>query len=594
MNAQNLALAKGLVDPSYIEQGSQELRKRETLVRILLSQRCLPEVGWDDSTIGMLLAQLSAMDSNNFVGSVGAGEREARVFSSLVRQRHFGLGHGIGRSGDIAAVQPKAAGSSLIYKLTNKLVLNAIRICGVQKTEAALVLPLATGMSLTLALVTLKSQRPSTAKYVIWPRIDQKSCFKCMITAGCEPVVIENVLEGFELRTDTDAIRRTIIELGAENIVGVLTTTSCFAPRGCDKVVDVAKLCTEYGIGHVINNAYGLQSSKICHEVNEACRLGRVDAWVSSTDKNFLVPVGGAIVAGPSSAFIDSVSRCYPGRASVSPILDLFITLLSMGQSGLKQLLAQRKDVFQRLQSRIAELASRHGEQVLLAPQNSISIAMSVDSITSPSAATVPEASVPSPTATTPPPAPSELSSGRAAASSDNALNISSASSVGSGGSGRTIGGSNRATYLGSMLFSRGVSGTRVVVSGPLPSAVQTPDAIPAAASASEVETDHSGGNHTDRALAAASATSNAASQSDSLASGAQTSPAPGPALPALKGDTRRIDKYTFHNYGSQSNVYPHCYLTAAAGIGMTVADVDVYIERLEKTIVEFKKQFNR
>ncbi len=47
------------------------------------------------------------MDSNNFVKSVGVGEREARVASPLVYKRHFGLAHGIGRSGDVAAEQPK-------------------------------------------------------------------------------------------------------------------------------------------------------------------------------------------------------------------------------------------------------------------------------------------------------------------------------------------------------------------------------------------------------------------------------------------------------------------------------------------------------
>lgn len=40
------------------------------------------------------------------------------------------LGHGIGRSGDIAAIQPKAAGSSLLMKLTNSLVLDCIKRCG--------------------------------------------------------------------------------------------------------------------------------------------------------------------------------------------------------------------------------------------------------------------------------------------------------------------------------------------------------------------------------------------------------------------------------------------------------------------------------
>ena len=40
------------------------------------------------------------------------------------------LSHGIGRSGDIAAVQPKAAGSSLLMKLTNSMVLDAIKLAG--------------------------------------------------------------------------------------------------------------------------------------------------------------------------------------------------------------------------------------------------------------------------------------------------------------------------------------------------------------------------------------------------------------------------------------------------------------------------------
>ena len=47
------------------------------------------------------------MDSNNFPENVGIGEREARVACPLVARRHFRMAHGVGRSGDIAAVQPK-------------------------------------------------------------------------------------------------------------------------------------------------------------------------------------------------------------------------------------------------------------------------------------------------------------------------------------------------------------------------------------------------------------------------------------------------------------------------------------------------------
>ena len=74
------------------------------------------------------------------------------------------------------------------------------------------------------------------------------------------------------------------------------------------------------------------------------CRRGRVDCFVQSTDKNFMVPVGGAIVCGPQGALVDKVSGLYPGRASMSPVLDLFVTLLSLGQKGWTQLLQERKE----------------------------------------------------------------------------------------------------------------------------------------------------------------------------------------------------------------------------------------------------------
>ena len=70
------------------------------------------------------------MDSNNFPSNCSVGEREARIISNIVARRHFRMGHGIGRSGDLEEVQPKAAGSSLMYKLTNALVLEVTRYMG--------------------------------------------------------------------------------------------------------------------------------------------------------------------------------------------------------------------------------------------------------------------------------------------------------------------------------------------------------------------------------------------------------------------------------------------------------------------------------
>jgi len=53
-------------------------------------------------------------------------------------------------------------------------------------------------------------------------------------------VVVENVLEGDELRTDLEAVERQIQTLGAESVLCVHSTTSCFAPRVPDRY---ATLC---------------------------------------------------------------------------------------------------------------------------------------------------------------------------------------------------------------------------------------------------------------------------------------------------------------------------------------------------------------
>lgn len=48
-----------------------------------------PEDGWSESTIELFLSELALMDSNNFLGNCGVGEREGRVASSLVARRHY-------------------------------------------------------------------------------------------------------------------------------------------------------------------------------------------------------------------------------------------------------------------------------------------------------------------------------------------------------------------------------------------------------------------------------------------------------------------------------------------------------------------------
>ena len=95
-----------------------------------LRQAKIPEKGWPEARIEHLLSTLAFMDSNNFSESCGLGEREGRVYSSLVARRHYNFAHGIGRSGDLNEIQPKAAGSSIVNRLTNDLVLDLAKISG--------------------------------------------------------------------------------------------------------------------------------------------------------------------------------------------------------------------------------------------------------------------------------------------------------------------------------------------------------------------------------------------------------------------------------------------------------------------------------
>ncbi|XP_047423587.1 O-phosphoseryl-tRNA(Sec) selenium transferase isoform X3 [Sciurus carolinensis] len=320
MNRESFAAGERLVSPAYVRQGCEARHSHEHLIRLLLEKGKCPEDGWDESTLELFLHELAIMDSNNFLGNCGVGEREGRVASALVARRHYRLIHGIGRSGDISAVQPKAAGSSLLNKITNSLVLDIIKLAGVHTVANCFVVPMATGMSLTLCFLTLRHRRPK-AKYIIWPRIDQKSCFKSMITAGFEPVVIENVLEGDELRTDLKAVEAKVQELGPDNVLCIHSTTSCFAPRVPD---------------------------------SQQC------LW---------------------SAVFKVHASYSTGRASASPSLDVLITLLSLGSKGYKRLLKERKEMFSYLSSELKKLSEAYSERLLWTPHNPISLAVTLKTL---------------------------------------------------------------------------------------------------------------------------------------------------------------------------------------------------------------------
>ncbi|KAL9895030.1 sec synthetase isoform 2-T2 [Glossina fuscipes fuscipes] len=331
MNLNNLKLHHKLVPDNYLKLALEAQRCKEIQIKELLEKRKLPDVGWTEELIEYVIQQLAALDNNNFEHKIGLGEREARMASKLVINRNYGFGHGIGRSGDLLDAQPKAVGSTIVAQLSNALVLDVMRLQGIKSVKSCFIAPMATGMTLTLCLLSLKKRRPP-AKYVLWSRIDQKSCFKSITTAGLTPIIIDTVKreEQDGLFTDLGKFEENLSCIDREEILCIMSTTSCFGPRNCDDIISLAGLAAKFDVPHVVNNAYGLQSTYLTHQLEQANSVGRVDLFVQSTDKNFMVPVGGAIVAGFEESTVHAVAKAYAGRASSSQSLDVLITLLCL------------------------------------------------------------------------------------------------------------------------------------------------------------------------------------------------------------------------------------------------------------------------
>lgn len=379
-------LAKCMVAPHHVDSATDAVHKLDSILRSILAQRRLWDCGLDDAAIERILLSLSVMDSNNFQGHCGAGEREGRVLSGIVRRRHFYMSHGIGRSGDLLADQPKACGSSILYKVANFMTLDAVRQCGFSQCPDALIVPLATGMTLNLVMQSVRRSRPATAKYVVWPRIDQKTSLKCIEAAGLVPHCVE--LERLDVSffgVSPAAVAAAVEALGPENVVCVLCTTSCFAPRVPDDPLRIGRAIKPLSVPMVVNNAYGMQSNWIMKRLDasfqdQSCSI---DAVVQSTDKNFLVPVGGAVVCGRRE-FVRAVSELYAGRACVSQAMDMFVTLLHLGRDGLARLHEQRRMLFPYLVELLQRFADARGESVLIHEHNEVSLAVTMATVVDP------------------------------------------------------------------------------------------------------------------------------------------------------------------------------------------------------------------
>jgi O-phospho-L-seryl-tRNASec:L-selenocysteinyl-tRNA synthase len=186
---------------------------------------------------------------------------------------------------------------------------------------------------------------------------------------GGEILTIPGVFGPSEFGKESVTINMATLEdLYSQNqdqISAIISNSCFFSPRVPDPIKDIAKFAQNHNLIHIINNAYGLQSPMLSHIIRQAIDAGRVDAIVQSTDKCFLTPVGGSLITSPISALLEQISQAYAGRASAMPVVQLLISLLSLGKQGYIDAIAQQQHCRSKLENFLCQLAPQIQEHVL-------------------------------------------------------------------------------------------------------------------------------------------------------------------------------------------------------------------------------------
>ncbi len=364
-----------LIPENIADRGRITLDAFLSPLKDLINQSKFPDIALSELQIDLLIRLLSSMDTDKDPTASRVGEREGRIAGPLLERLSGGFNHGVGRSGQLTAPQPKAAGASLMQKLANNVALDAIRSLGLSNVHAGVVTPLSTGMSLALVCNYLRQQLGVDT--IIYPRIDHTSPPTGIAFAGLRLVSIENRLVGDAVQMDIEAVKESVSN--TQNCA-ILATTTFFPPRESDPPKELARFCKESDIPLVINNAYGIQSEEIMASIRAAIDAGRVDAIVQSSDKNFLSPVGASIIVTPLRSTIESISSGYAGRASAAPILQTLVSLLLLGLNGYQTLRKEQRANLALLQKLVKGVAESVGQR-MLEVKNDIACAMTLDGL---------------------------------------------------------------------------------------------------------------------------------------------------------------------------------------------------------------------
>ncbi len=349
-------------------------------IKTLFEQKSVPKEPWSDEQIEFLLLTLSNMDTDKDNKAARVGEREARIASKLHLQTSAGFCHGIGRSGFLTAPQPKAPGGSIMYEISNYLARDILRNFGLPNVKEVIIVPLCTGMSLSLTLGALRPRiddnNTSNKSTVIVPQIDHKAVLKAIDLMGLKTKIVKGKIFGDAVRIPIEDIESSL----DDDCFAIISLTSFFPPREHDNIKDISRLAQEKGLIHVIINAYGVQSPEWMKLIRAAIDAGRVDAIIQSTDKNFLTPIGGALIASPIKESIDKISQAYAGRASATPIVNFLISMLSFGISGYQKLIEEQQQNRKILEEKLSEVAIKINER-LLDVHNPVAVALSLETL---------------------------------------------------------------------------------------------------------------------------------------------------------------------------------------------------------------------
>ncbi|MFW9896043.1 MAG: O-phosphoseryl-tRNA(Sec) selenium transferase, partial [Candidatus Thorarchaeota archaeon] len=276
------------IPQNMLERGQIVINNFLKPIKTLFEQKSVPKEPWNDEQIEFLLTTLSNMDTDKDDNAARVGEREARIASKLHLKTSAGFCHGVGRSGFLTAPQPKAPGGSIMYEISNYLARDILRKFGLPNIKKAIVTPLCTGMSLSLALGALKPKENKTRfkNTVLVPQIDHNALLKAIDLMGFEAKIVKGKIFGDAVKIPIEDIKSSL----DENCFAVLSLTSFFPPREHDNIKDISRFAQENNLVHIIINAYGVQSPEWMKLIRAAIDAGRVDAIIQSTDKNFLTP----------------------------------------------------------------------------------------------------------------------------------------------------------------------------------------------------------------------------------------------------------------------------------------------------------------